>query len=83
MRVKIHNRMSEATGLRVMGHSHGPLKARRVVIDRTIESGERLVVRLPVKLRRDKAAKLRVTTRPSGAFMARADVQRVQVRPVR
>lgn len=83
VRVEIRNRGYELTKLRVGGHGDG-LLVGRVRVGGIIDHGERLVVKLPVKLRDDRAADLRVTTRPYGdLYIAQRDRVRVTVRPAR
>jgi hypothetical protein len=79
--VEVANRGSDLWRLRVTGSGRG-LRVREAVVEGPILTGERLVVRVPVLLRRDRAASLELVAHPMAGFDEQ-DVEVVRVRPRR
>lgn len=79
--VEVANKGADLWSLRVTGSGRG-LRVREAVVEGPILTGERLVVRVPVRLRRDRAASLELVTHPVAGFDER-DVEVVRVRPRR
>lgn len=81
VRVRI-TAVTDASYFRVRGYGKG-LKTREVRVPDSVEAGERIVVRLPVKLLVNRKRKLKITaTAAAGAFGAHASRQ-VWIKPRR
>jgi hypothetical protein len=81
VRVEVVNKGDDSLRVIVGGSGRG-LRVRGAVIEGPVLTGEHRVVRVPVRLRRDRAADLSLTARPMAGF-DRTHTVEVRVRPRR